>query len=238
MKPYKVSKGIEIIDLTLYLKKHKTLIVGDLHIGMEEALNTKGVLIPRFQFKELMDRLAKIVNVAKPKKIILIGDVKHEFGVITETEWRNIVRLIDFLKEKAELQIIKGNHDAIVLPIAKKRNIPVSDHIAIGDFYLCHGHKLPTDQDFKEAKTIIMGHEHPAIGLEDGPRRETYKCFLVGRYKRKNLIVLPSLSTLSEGTDVTKEQFLSPLIKNIGDFKFYIVADKVYEFGKVKDVMG
>lgn len=238
MKPYKVADGIEIVDLTLYLKKHQTLIIGDLHIGMEEALNAKGVLIPRFQFKELMVRLEKIIQVAKPKRVVLIGDVKHEFGMITETEWRNTVRLMDFLREKAELQIVKGNHDAIVLPIAKKRSIEVCDHIAIGEFYLCHGHKLPIDTAFKEANTVIMGHEHPAIGLQDGPRRETYKCFLVGKYKRKNLIILPSLSTLSEGTDVTKEQFLSPLIRNIGNFKFYIVADKVYEFGKVKDVVG
>ncbi|HLD05016.1 MAG TPA: metallophosphoesterase [Candidatus Nanoarchaeia archaeon] len=237
MEPYKVDEEVEIIDLTLHLKKHQTLVIGDLHIGMEEALNKQGVLIPRFQFKELLVRLEKIISTAKPKNIILIGDVKHEFGVITETEWRNIVCLIDFLKEKAIVEIIKGNHDAIVLPIAAKRNILVKDHIKMGDFYLCHGHKLPTDSDFKEAKTIIMGHEHPAIGLQDGPRREMYKCFLVGKYKRKNLIILPSLSTLSEGTDVTKEQFLSPLIKNIKDFKFYIVSDKVYEFGKVKDVM-
>ena len=237
MKPHAILDGVQVVDLMLYLKKYKTLVVGDLHIGMEEALNRQGVLIPRFQFKELLERFEKVLNVVKPKKIVLIGDVKHEFGIVTETEWRNIVRLIDYLREKASLHIVKGNHDAIVLPVANKRNIPVKDHLLVGEYYLCHGHKIPGDDEFSKAKIVIMGHEHPAISLRDGVRTEKFKCFLVGKYKRKTLIVLPSLSTLSEGTDVTKETFLSPLLKNIGDFKFYIVTDKVYEFGKVKEMM-
>ena len=45
-----IAKGIEIIDLGLYIKKHKLLVFADFHIGYEESLNKQGVLIPRFQF--------------------------------------------------------------------------------------------------------------------------------------------------------------------------------------------
>ena len=51
-----ISSGIEIIDLALYLKKEKILIIADTHIGYEEALNKQGMLVPRFQFKEIIKR--------------------------------------------------------------------------------------------------------------------------------------------------------------------------------------
>ena len=50
----KIHKDIEIIDLCLFLTKSKTLIIPDVHIGYEEALNKQGILIPRTQFNDIM----------------------------------------------------------------------------------------------------------------------------------------------------------------------------------------
>jgi len=57
-----ITKDIEIIDLCLYLKKEKILIITDTHIGYEESLNKQGVLIPRFQFKGIIERLEKVLE--------------------------------------------------------------------------------------------------------------------------------------------------------------------------------
>ena len=57
-----ITKNIEIIDLSLYIPKHKTLIIADLHIGYEESLNKQGVLVPRQGFKQLVQRLEKILK--------------------------------------------------------------------------------------------------------------------------------------------------------------------------------
>ena len=76
MKNMEIVKGIEIIDLCLYLKKEKILIIADTHIGYEEALNKQGVLIPRFQFKEIIERLEKILGKREIDKII-INNLQH-----------------------------------------------------------------------------------------------------------------------------------------------------------------
>ena len=55
-----ILEGIEIVDLCLYLKKEKVLVVGDLHIGFEESLQKQGVLIPKFDVKEVLDRFDSI----------------------------------------------------------------------------------------------------------------------------------------------------------------------------------
>ncbi|MEA2035861.1 MAG: metallophosphoesterase [Nanoarchaeota archaeon] len=128
-----ISDGIDIIDLCLHLKKHNVLIMADTHIGYEEAINKRGVLIPRFQFKEIIQRLEKILKkTGKLDKIIINGDVKHEFGSISEQEWRHTLRLLDFLEKYCkEIILIKGNHDKILGPIAKKRKVKVVDCVII-----------------------------------------------------------------------------------------------------------
>lgn len=229
--------GVHAIDLAILLPEHKTLIIADTHIGYEEALNKQGVLIPRTQNSLTVKRLDKIIKETRPEIIIINGDVKHEFGTISETEWRNTIKLIDHLARKSKkLILIKGNHDKILGPIAEKRNIEIHTHLKIDNILITHGHKEPISKQLENVKTIIIGHEHPAISLEDYPRVEKYKCFLKGTYKRKKLIVAPSFLPIVEGTDIMREKTLSPLITNLNNMEVFIVGDKVMRFGLLKDL--
>ena len=231
-----ISKDIAIIDLALYLKKYKTLVISDCHIGFEEALNKQGVLIPRFQFKEIIDRLTEILKKVNPETIIINGDVKHEFGTISKQEWRQTLQLIDFLSKHCKrLILIRGNHDKILGPIADKRKITIADNVLLEDILITHGHKLV--KSLKGIKTIIIGHEHPAIGLRDNAKVETYKCFLKGTFERRTLIVMPSFNFITQGTDLSKEKLISPYLKKfIGNFYCFVVEDKIYDFGMLKNL--
>ena len=232
-----ILDNIEIIDLGLYLKNHQTLIISDTQIGYEESLNKQGFLLPRFQFNDLINRFSKIINKCNPKKIIIDGDIKHEFGTISKTEWRYTIKLIDFLAKKAELILVKGNHDTILGPIASKKNIEIVDYYCVDDIYLCHGHNIPDDEFFKKSKTIIIGHAHPAIGLKDSGRIEKYKCFLKGNFNDKTLIVMPSFNLLTEGSDVLCEKLLSPFLEQVlKKFEVFVVGEVVRYFGHLKDI--
>ena len=225
-----IQKGIEIIDLALYLKKEKILVISDLHLGYEEALNRQGILMPRFQFEEIIKKLKTILEKINPEKIIINGDLKHEFGTISKTEWSQTIQLIDFFKNK-EIILIKGNHDNILGPIANKKNVKLLQEYNVGDILFTHGDKIPKELN----KTIIIGHEHPAISFDERSDQK-FKCFLKGKYKRKTLIVMPSFNLIQQGTDVTNQKRLSPFLKkDIKNFEVYIVEDKVYKFGKIKN---
>ncbi len=231
-----ILPNIRIIGLTLYLEKQRTLVIADTHIGYEEALNKQGVLIPRMHLDDVLAELDQVFEKANDiNTIVLLGDVKHEFGTISKQEWRGTLDLLDYLLKKAKVILIRGNHDTILGPIAKKKNLEVKDYYVAGNVFFCHGHKLVDDNPaFKKAKTIIIGHEHPAISIRDDVRVEKYKCFMLGEYKKKDLVVMPSFNFVSEGTDVLKEKILSPFIKNIYDFKAFVVGDKTYDFGQLK----
>jgi len=133
--------------------------------------------------------------------------------------------------------LIKGNHDKILGPIAKKRNVKDVDYFVISEVLVVHGDKINEKIVTNKIKKIIIGHEHPAISVGDGTRVEKYKCFLKGKFKGKELIVQPSFNLVTEGSDILKEKVLSPFLKqDLSNFEVFVVSDKVYEFGKIKDI--
>ncbi|HZX20108.1 MAG TPA: metallophosphoesterase [archaeon] len=239
-KNTKIAKNFEMIDLALWLPKSKILAITDLQLGYEEHLNKQGVFMPRVNYDEILKHLNEILKKVKPEKIIINGDLKHEFGNISEQEWREVLKLLAFIGGKCnEVIIVKGNHDTIVNPIAELKKIKVVDfYVAEKEKILfIHGHKEPAKELLKGIKTIIIGHEHPAVVITDGVKREKYKCFLRGTYKKKELIVLPSFNFVSMGTDVLHGKLLSPLLTNIEKFEVFAVEDKIYPMGKVKDLI-
>ena len=258
-----ILPNIEIIDLALYFDS--TLVIADVHIGYEEALNKQGVFVPRLQFEDMVKRMSFIFSQLQHRRIeriIVNGDLKHEFGTISGQEWRNTLKFLDLLAAHCkEIILIKGNHDTILDPIAKKRNVKVEDYVIVQSItdehinetpitvkkdkktkkkskvLIVHGNKIPNKEVLKEVSAIIIGHEHPAISIREGPRVEQFKCFLKGKYKGKNLVVMPSFNTIVEGTDILKDKILSPFLKqNLNEFEVYAVEDKVYEFGKLKNL--
>src|SRR3990167_887500 len=132
-----IAKGIEIIDLALYLKPQQILIISDMHIGYEESLNKEGILVPRFQFVDTIKRLERIVDATDIKAIVINGDLKHEFGKISEQEWHETLKALDFLSRHCEkIILLKGNHDNILGPIADKRNLEVKDYFTSEGVYI------------------------------------------------------------------------------------------------------
>jgi len=234
-----ILPNIKIIDTALYFKKHKLLVFGDIHIGYEEALNKQGIFVPRISNPELLKRTEALLQKTKPETVLILGDLKHEFGTISETEWRHTIRFLNLLqKYSKKIILIRGNHDTILEPIANTKNLEVLYFYVLKDLLFIHGDKILKQATEKNIKTIIIGHEHPAVTVTDWPRMETYKAFLKGTWKKKTLIILPSYTTITEGTNVLKEKLLSPFLdkKKMHTFDCYIIADKPYYFGKLKNI--
>lgn len=248
-----ITKGVEVIGPALFIKKEKALIVGDLHIGQERIMQYQGMMVPINQYEQINEFMEKTLEKLKPKKIIINGDLKHDFGKITSDEWDKITLFLKNLKKYAEVIVISGNHDKVLEPITEKLGIKMREGYIINEIYICHGDKIPTENlNYQSSKIIIIGHEHPAIRLTERYRSETYKCHLKGTYEKKTLLVMPSLNPISEGSDMLTETLLSPFLKkakksttnktkgtmNIADFEAIILDDnnKPYQFGKLKDI--
>ena len=232
--PTKLVQGVYAVDLCTYLPDVKTIIISDLHLGYEESLEKQGVLVPRLQFKKIIKRLDWITSHVAVERVVLNGDVKHEFGTISKQEWREVLRLIEYFENKnIKIIVVKGNHDTVLGPIARRKQLNEVKEVRHKNILITHGDVVPK----RLAPVIIMGHEHPAITLRDKAKAEKFKCFIKGKFKTSTLIVQPSFNPLTTGTDVLKEQVLSPLLSNLAKFEAYIVNDKTHEvlpFGRIK----
>jgi len=229
--------GAKIIDSALLIDDY--LIISDLHLGYEGALNAQGFMIPRLQYKKILKRLKEILSRTDAKKIIVNGDLKHEFGKISKQEFKEIEDFITFLKEEFdEIILIKGNHDNFTRFIAENKGLQVYDNYSVENFLVLHGDKIPENQ-IKE-DNIIIGHEHPSIGLRSGERVEKIKCFLKGNWNNKNIIIMPSFNFISEGSDILREKSISPFLKEVSLDEFEVFGIENFEvlpFGQLNNIL-
>jgi len=227
-----------IVDLALKVEDY--LIISDLHLGYEQSLNADGIMIPRFQYPLIIKRLEEIQRKSSCNNIVVNGDLKHEFGQISRQEWNETQEFLEYLKANFDdIVLIKGNHDNFTKFIAEKSNLQVEECYQLGDSLILHGDKIQSNLDKADAENLIIGHEHPSIGIRSGERVEKIKCYLAGEYMKWNLIVMPSFNFVTEGSDILQERPLSPFLKAINreDMGVYAVENfEVFYFGKIKDI--
>ncbi len=235
MNSFKIG-NCEIVDKAL--KINDTLIISDLHFGYESSLNRQGLMIPMYQYDKIIEDITQIQDRANCSSIILNGDIKHNFGTIDKQEWKEVLDFIDYLYDLfVDVRVIKGNHDTFTQYILSRVDLELEDFIVIDNYYITHGHMLPDDIE-DDVDTIIIGHEHPSISLKDNERQESIKVYLKGTWNGYDLIVMPSFTSISYGSDILNQKTISPYIKDINSFEVIGVdQSNVYPFGLVEDLL-
>jgi hypothetical protein len=237
-----ILKEIMLIDLFLYVPKYKLFIISDVHLGYEEALNKRGIFVPKNTYDDLILRLERSLEQIKKTyiidKIVINGDLIHEFGKVSVKEKILIRDFLKFLSNYGKVILLEGNHDK-ALKYFIGNNFTIQNHFISGNLLIIHGDVLLKKEALKNIKTLVIGHEHPAINVKSFLKVEKFKCFLKGKYLDKNLIVMPSCNLLIEGTDILGEKLLSPYLNavTLNNFETYIIGDEIYDFGKLKNFM-
>lgn len=216
----------------------RILALSDLHLGYDESLQRSGIFIPNALFSGMYAELEQILSsVGKIDEVVILGDLKHVFGTVLRGEREEVFKILDLAQRFCtEVIIIKGNHDAIIEPLAAVQGVRVVDYYLCESYAFLHG-----DRDFEalydaSVSTWVVGHAHPAITLYDASKSEKYKCFLVGKYRRKTIIVVPSFFSATEGSDVCTQDLGLVWPVDIGSCEAHIVGEdlNVLSFGSVQ----
>ncbi len=220
------------------------LVLADLHLGYEGVAASSGLFVPKVMLKEAMEKIKRLKKRKNFEKLIICGDLKHEFSELHPAEWKDIQKFLEFLKDNFEkIIVVRGNHDNFLKILLKKENIDYfEDCFCENDIVYLHGDKIPEGLDLKsENKLVVMGHEHPAMMIRDslGVSFKT-PCFLFGQ----DVLVLPAFSSIFSGADIIsmpKNAYLSPLLrkKDVDKMKVFVcLDDEILEFpelGKIKE---
>ena len=202
-------------DRAVWLEKWRTLAVADLHLGYAWAHRAEGQLLPVDTREDSTERLLKLLDRYPAEEVVLLGDIVHRAvdvpALHTELRWLALT-----VGERARLRLIGGNHDRELAATLATAGIvlEIDTSAIVGPHLLLHG----DERDESVAKSrlgeqaalggrVILGHEHPAIGLSDGVASHVKcPCFVAG----PNFLVLPAFSRWAAGGDIRSHRFMSP----------------------------
>jgi putative SbcD/Mre11-related phosphoesterase len=204
----------------------RTLVVADLHIGMEMELKEAGFILPS-QTEKMTDELISLLKDKKPEKLIILGDLKHNIPKTSRQEWDEVPLLVQALQEYVEdVEVLPGNHDGGIGRILPNTvRVRTSRGMTVGDVGLFHGHAWPS-KDVMSSKIAIMGHDHPTIMFVDKlGMKVARRCWVRSGFRRKSerykkmpkeLVIMPAFNSFCGGTPMNdpNSKLLGPVLSN------------------------
>jgi hypothetical protein len=193
-----------------FLTVGSTIVIADLHLGYESALANDGMMVPRIQTKQMIESLTGILDDLEPDRVVVLGDLKHEFSRNLDQEWREVRSVLSLLSDSSDVVVVRGNHDNYLATITSGMDIPLVDSLDVDGITLVHGHVECG------SRPIILGHEHPSVRLMDTVGAYVkLPCFI--HDPELDIIVVPAFSPLALGTDlasVEEGDFFSPILRD------------------------
>ncbi len=146
----------------------KNLIVTDVHIGFESNMASNEIFVGKNStINESIQELSDIIDSEKPDSVILLGDIKSSIKNISKNEWDEVPLFFKKIREKCDVILIPGNHDANIQRLVPDNITMISSTGMVEEnVLLTHGHTLPS-KNFSHIDKIIMGHLHPVFFQED-----------------------------------------------------------------------
>jgi putative SbcD/Mre11-related phosphoesterase len=169
----------------------------------------------------IRDSLNRIICRYEPKRIVLLGDIKHDFARAPYECRNDVMNMIRMLADASEVTVVKGNHDNFLKNILSETETEVYDFADIAGLRLEHGH-IDSGK-----RPVAIGHEHPSVRISGAMSGSVkLQCFL--HSADDGVIVIPPFSPFSSGNDLLSEPFMSPACRNAD-------MDSAYVYG-VSDI--
>ncbi|MCL1810728.1 MAG: metallophosphoesterase [Methanomassiliicoccaceae archaeon] len=236
MRSYEILPGVKVTnDRCLILDDGPTAVLGDLHLGYESALEEEGMYIPRMNTESIRDAINGVLSEYEPERVVLLGDIKHDFKRSKREARAEVTKIIELLLEASDVIVVKGNHDNFLQNILSDIGLMAVDYVDLGGFRMEHGHV-----DSK-VRPVIIGHEHPSVRIP-GAMSGGMKIHCFVHQKKDGVIVLPPFSPFSAGNDLMLDGkcIMAPALggSDYPDADIYGVSEVgIMKLGKLRDVM-
>ena len=145
-----------------------SLIIADVHLGIEYDLYYSGINIPS-QIARRLERVREYVEQSCPDRVILLGDIKHNVPRTSYQETDEVPLFLNELAKSAVVDIIPGNHDGGIEALIPKNpdiNLHPSRGAIIDGVAYFHGHTWP-DASLLACNHWVVSHNHPTVKLTD-----------------------------------------------------------------------
>jgi len=148
-----------------------TLLVSDLHLGLEKEMAKKGFSIPAYTVK-MVGRIRDLAERYTAKRLTVLGDVKHTVGKVEDIDWGMVPWFFDTMLDLFEsVEVVPGNHDGSIKTVLPPR---VKLHPSQGTVMgagrgrvgIAHGHAWPSEEAIA-SRNLVIGHSHFTYEMKD-----------------------------------------------------------------------
>jgi DNA ligase-associated metallophosphoesterase len=185
----------------LYVPGEQTLLVADLHLEKGSAAAARGTMLPPYDTRQTLMRLAEVIDRYDPGRIIAIGDSLHDVAAAERMAAQDL-EILHIMQVGREWIWVTGNHDPI---IAKNLGGTSCSELEVCGLVLRH-HPSPSCSTHE-----IAGHMHPAARLSMYGYSIRRPCFVANGRR----LVMPAFGAFAGGLNVLDDAF-SPLFGSGG----------------------
>ncbi len=217
---------VQPVHGTPALKADNSLVIGDLHIGVESHLRSKGFHLT----SHTSDMYETIIKSADDdiNRLIVIGDVKDSVPGTSKQEYAEIPDFFEKLLERFDMiDVVRGNHDTNIDEFLPSQvHIRPASGLKINNIGFIHGHVWPSEE-IMDCEILVMAHNHPTVMFRDGVGRcTTEPCWMRGtftcgsnqKYRAlpRMFIVVPAFNRMLGGSpvNVIGENMLGPVMNS------------------------
>jgi len=148
-----------------------TLLISDLHLGLEKEMAKKGFRLPAYSVK-MVERVKDIAEKYGTNRLAVLGDVKHTVGKVEDIDWGVIPWFFDTMLDLFQaVEVVPGNHDGNIRTVLPQRvTLHTSQGMVLGTgsgrVGVAHGHAWPSEEAIA-TRNLVIGHSHFTYEMRD-----------------------------------------------------------------------
>jgi uncharacterized protein len=174
-------------ERALFWPREQALLVADLHLEKASFYARHGQLLPPYDSRETLERVALAIRETGARRVFALGDNFHDSKGPARIE-PHAAGMLAALTRATEWVWITGNHDARLEAAAGG---VLAGEIATGGVVLRH------QAQTGETRPELSGHYHPRLMVHARGRRIARPCAV----RSEARLILPAFGSLTGGMD-------------------------------------
>ncbi|QPC99117.1 ligase-associated DNA damage response endonuclease PdeM [Qipengyuania soli] len=190
----------------LYWPRERALLVADLHLEKGSFFARHGQMVPPYDSRETLERVALAIRETGARRVITLGDNFHDSDGSARLE-PHAAGMLDALTSAVDWLWITGNHD----PHMEARcGGTLAEEIEIGGVILRHQAKRG------ETRPELSGHYHPRLQVKVRDRSIRRPCAVVSDNegadgRPSGRMILPAFGAYTGGMNAADPAILNAL---------------------------
>jgi DNA ligase-associated metallophosphoesterase len=186
----------------LYWPRERALLVADLHLEKASFFARHGQMLPPYDSRETLERLALAIRETGARRVFTLGDNFHDADGPVRLE-PYAAGMLAALTRATDWVWITGNHDAAM---EAKAGGALAEELEIAGMILRHQARAG------ETRPELSGHFHPRVQVTVRERHIRRPCAVVSSDGTGGgRMVLPAFGALTGGMDAADPAILSAL---------------------------